>query len=77
MGNFEWLMRNLKLYFILGSVGIIVLGGGIILLTVGRVFGQYFFGRSFAESQLKDYVSSVLRQEVNGFRFKSHRTKTS
>lgn len=61
-------MNKVKLSLILVSAAIILLGGGFALLTVGRVVGQFFFGRSFAESQLKDYVFSVLRQDLNGAR---------
>jgi hypothetical protein len=61
-------MRNVKLILLLVAGGIVVIGGGLVLMTVGRTAGQFFFGRSFAESQLKDYVSSVLKQEVNGVR---------
>jgi hypothetical protein len=61
-------MNKVKLSLILVSATVIVLGGGLAFLTVGRVVGQFFFGRSFAESELKDYVSSVLKQEVNGSR---------
>jgi hypothetical protein len=59
-------MRNLKLYVILASISIVVVVGSLLLLTAGRVFGQFFFGRSFAEAELRDYVASVLKQEVNG-----------
>ena len=38
----------------------------VIVLNVGRNLGQIFLGRSFAESQLRDYVASVLGEEING-----------
>jgi len=57
---------SLKILLFLGSLGVIVIGSALFLLTAGRGIGQYFFGKSFAENQLKGYVSSVLRQEVNG-----------
>lgn len=59
-------MNKAKSTLILVSTGIIVLGGGLVLITVGRVVGQFFFGRSFAEKELNEYVSSVLKQELNG-----------
>jgi hypothetical protein len=61
-------MNKVKISIILISASIILLGGSLIFLTVGRVVGQFFFGRSFAESELQDYVSSVLKQELNGSR---------
>jgi hypothetical protein len=61
-------MRNSKLIFFLVVGGMVVIGGGIALATVGRSAGQFFFGRSFAESELRDYVASVLKQEINGVR---------
>ena len=61
-------MKNFKLYAILGGVGFGLIALSVVFLTVGRVAGQFLFGRSFAESQLKGYVSSVLKQEVNGAR---------
>jgi len=59
-------MNKAKRSLILISAGIIVLGGGLVLVTAGRVVGQFFFGRSFAEKELNEYVSSVLKQELNG-----------
>ena len=29
-------------------------------------FMRFFFGKSFAETQLREYVTNVLNQEVNG-----------
>ncbi len=44
----------------------VVIGSGIFLVTVGRNIGEFFFGKSYAEGQLKEYVASVLNDEVNG-----------
>ncbi|WP_218080079.1 hypothetical protein [Anthocerotibacter panamensis] len=38
----------------------------ICLLTIGQGVGQFLFGRSYAQSELRDYVASVLREQVNG-----------
>jgi hypothetical protein len=43
-----------------------VVGAGYLLLTVGRPLGQWMFGRGYAEGELRDYVASVLRDEVHG-----------
>ena len=59
-------MSKAKRSLILISAGIIVLGSGLVLITAGRVVGQFFFGRRFAEKELNEYVSSVLKQELNG-----------
>ena len=59
-------MKNIKLYLMLGGVGLAVILGGILLTTVGKVVGQYFFGRGFAEGELRSYVASVNKQEING-----------
>lgn len=64
-------MKNIKLYLILGGTGLALIIGSILLMTVGKIGGQFFFGRSFAEGELKGYVSSVLKQEVNGARCQS------
>ena len=60
------LMSKFKLYLVLGLVG----GGAILLavflLTIGRNIGQFFVGRNFAESQLKDYVANVIKGDING-----------
>jgi len=61
-------MKNMKLYFIAGGVGLALIIASILLMTVGKVAGQFFFGRSFSEAQLKGYVSSVLKQDINGAR---------
>ncbi|MGB8703224.1 MAG: hypothetical protein WCD18_27720 [Thermosynechococcaceae cyanobacterium] len=61
-------MNKLKLFVILFGCGFLVVVVGTFLLTAGRTVGQSLFGRSFAEGQLKDYVSAVLRQDVNGSR---------
>jgi 3-deoxy-D-arabino-heptulosonate 7-phosphate (DAHP) synthase class II len=64
-------MNKVKIYAILGITAVVLIGGSIFLLTVGKVAGQFLFGRSFAESELRDYVSSVLKQEINGARCQS------
>jgi hypothetical protein len=61
-------MNKIKLFLMLGVIGFFVVVVGTFLLTAGRTVGQSLFGRSFAEGQLKDYVSSVLRQDVNGLK---------
>lgn len=61
-------MNKTKLFLILFGAGFVAVVGGAFLLTAGRNLGQVFFGRSFAESELRDYVSSVLREEINGAR---------
>jgi hypothetical protein len=64
-------MQNLKspvTFIILFSVLAAFTGGAIFLFTAGQSIGQSLFGRSFAEKQLKEYVSSVLREEVYGVR---------
>jgi hypothetical protein len=61
-------MNKVKLSVILISASIILLAVSLVFLTVGKVVGQFFFGRSFAERELNDYVSSVLKQELNGSR---------
>jgi hypothetical protein len=59
-------MSKFKLFLVLGLVG----GGGILLavflLTIGRNIGQFFLGRNFAESQLKNYVANVIKEDING-----------
>jgi hypothetical protein len=59
-------MKNAKLFIILALVGLFVAIAGGALVTVGKTIGQFFFGRNFAEDQLKTYVARVLNQEVNG-----------
>lgn len=61
-------MRKAKLFLVLFSVPFFLVVGGAFLITAGRTIGQSIFGRSFAEAELKDYVSTVLKQEVNGAR---------
>lgn len=61
-------MSKTKILLISTGIGIVSLALVIFLTTVGRTFGQFLFGRSFAESELRDYVSSVLKQEINGVR---------
>lgn len=66
MKNRPRLSTKTQIAFFLEGIGFLVIGGGIFLLTAGKGITQYFFGRSFAESELKGYIASVLHQEVNG-----------
>jgi hypothetical protein len=59
-------MRNPKLIFSLVLAGFLLIGSATFLVTVGRNIGQFFFGRSFSEAELRDYVSKVTKQQVNG-----------
>jgi hypothetical protein len=59
-------MNKVKLFLVLGLVGGGAIFSAIFLLTIGRNIGQFFFGRSFAESQLKSYVATVIREDING-----------
>lgn len=59
-------MRSVKIWLFLGAGGILVVIAGVLLITLGRNIGQFWFGRSFAEAQLKEYVTKVLNQDVNG-----------
>ncbi|MBR8832202.1 MAG: hypothetical protein N5P05_000737 [Chroococcopsis gigantea SAG 12.99] len=62
-------MKNfgkVKLLIMLGLGGILAIALSGALITVGKSFGQLFFGRNFAETQLREYVSRVLKQDVNG-----------
>jgi hypothetical protein len=59
-------MQKIKLFAILAVVALVVAVIGGFLLTAGKTIGQSLFGRSFAEDQLKNYVASVLKQDVNG-----------
>ncbi|MBV9385228.1 MAG: hypothetical protein JOZ78_02245 [Chroococcidiopsidaceae cyanobacterium CP_BM_ER_R8_30] len=61
-------MRRPKLFIILFLAGFAIIGSSAFLLTTGRVIGQSFFGRSYAEGELKDYVANVLKQEIHGAR---------
>jgi hypothetical protein len=61
-------MRSFKLLLFLAGGGIILLLIVAMLFTFGRSMGQFFFGRSFAEAQLRDYVQTVLKKELNGAR---------
>jgi hypothetical protein len=57
----------MKLFpFILIGLLLIVIGSGIFMLTAGKNIGQFFFGKGYAEGELKEYVASVLKDEVNG-----------
>jgi hypothetical protein len=59
-------MNNLKISLIAALTAIIVIVGTSYLLTAGKAIGQPIFGKGFAERELKNYVSSVLRQQLNG-----------
>ncbi|MEG3436140.1 hypothetical protein V0288_03330 [Pannus brasiliensis CCIBt3594] len=59
-------MQKIKIFVIIAVVGIVLAAIGGFLLTAGKTIGQSLFGRGFAEGQLKDYVASVLRQDING-----------
>jgi hypothetical protein len=61
-------MNKLKFFLTIGILGFLIIVIGGFLLTAGRTIGQSIFGRSFAEGQLKDYVTKVFKQEVNGAR---------
>ena len=61
-------MNKTKLFLILFGVGFLAVVSSAFLVTAGRTVGQSMFGRSFAENQLRDYVATVLKQEVNGSR---------
>ncbi|MGA7932348.1 MAG: hypothetical protein WCA35_02095 [Kovacikia sp.] len=57
----------MKLFpLILVGLLVVVIGSGIFLLTAGKNIGQFLFGKSYAEGELKEYVASVLKDEVNG-----------
>lgn len=57
----------MKLFpLILVGLLVVVIGASVLLLTVGKSAGQFFFGKSYAEGELKEYVASVLKDEVNG-----------
>lgn len=55
-----------RIYLIVTSVILVFLVGTGVLLTSGKAVGQSLFGKSFAEKELKNYVSSVLREPLNG-----------
>ncbi len=59
-------MNKIKLYVTLAVIAFAVLTVGAYLLTAGRIVGQFFFGRGFAESELRDYAAKVFKDEVNG-----------
>jgi hypothetical protein len=61
-------MRNPKVIVSIILSIIVITAISVLLMTVGKTVGQSLFGRGFAESQLRDYVQAVLRQEVNGAR---------
>jgi hypothetical protein len=45
---------------------VIVVVGFSVLITAGKGVGQYFFGKGFAEGQLRDYVASLQKTQVQG-----------
>ncbi|MFM7447808.1 MAG: hypothetical protein ACKO24_04325 [Leptolyngbyaceae cyanobacterium] len=49
--------------FLFGLIGVLLAS---FLLTAGKKVGQYFFGRSYAEGELRSYVEAVSKQQVNG-----------
>jgi hypothetical protein len=53
---------------------VIVVAGFSALITVGKGVGQYFFGKGFAEGELKDYVASVQKTQVQGSSCQSYDT---
>lgn len=59
-------MKNLKVYLIASFISLVLIGGSVFLLTAGKAIGQPLFGKSYSEGELKNYVSSVLRQQING-----------
>jgi hypothetical protein len=59
-------MNKIKLYATIAISAIAIIAIGTFLLTAGRIVGQFFFGRGFAEAQLRDYVTKVFKDEVNG-----------
>jgi hypothetical protein len=59
-------MQKMKFFIILALVGVFLAVAAGLLMTVGKTFGQFFFGKSFAEDQLRTYVSRVLKQDING-----------
>lgn len=61
-------MRSVKLWLFLAAGGVFLIVAIILLITFGKNIGQFFFGRSFAEDQLREYVTKVLNQEINGAR---------
>jgi hypothetical protein len=59
-------LKKGKLYMILGGSGLAIVIFSVFLMTAGRTIGQFFFGRGFAEGELRSYASKVLKQEING-----------
>ncbi|CDN10698.1 hypothetical protein RintRC_0662 [Richelia intracellularis] len=58
-------MNKTKLFLIIFGVAFLAVVSSAFLVTAGRTVGQSMFGRSFAENQLRDYVATVIKQEVN------------
>jgi hypothetical protein len=59
-------MNNLKFYLIAFLLSVLLIGGPVFLMTGGKAIGQPLFGKSYSEGELRNYVSSVLRQQLNG-----------
>ncbi len=59
-------LRSNLPWFITGGVVLVLLIASILLITAGKGIGQFFFGRAYAEGELRDYVAQVLKQEVQG-----------
>jgi hypothetical protein len=55
-----------RLLAVVVVVCVVVIGAGVALATAGKGVGQFLFGKAYAEGELKDYVRSVLKQEVAG-----------
>jgi len=59
-------MRKYLPFGIAAGVLVLILGIGAFSLTGGKGIGQFFFGKAYAEGELKDYVATVLQDEVRG-----------
>ncbi len=59
-------MTRFKVIGALVALLVIVIGGFSVLITVGKGAGQVLFGKAFAEGELKDYVASVQKTQVQG-----------
>lgn len=61
------MLMNLRV-FAIGAVAIVVvaIGASALLATAGKGIGQFLFGKSYAEGELKEYVASVLKQDLAG-----------
>jgi hypothetical protein len=56
----------LRIGAIAAVVIVLVVGAGIFLLSAGSGIGQILFGRAYAEGELRDYVASVFKEQVQG-----------